>query len=187
MSPISNGRPDGKTNNITNENREKHELAVYDLLDKCKVEYSQVDHNPVANMDDCATIDEKLNVSICKNLFLTNRQQADFYLLLIPGNKVFKTKFLSKELGISRLSFANSDQMMEYLGVLPGAVTVFGLMNDAQNKVQLIIDEEILKSEYIGAHPCVYTSSVKIKTKDLIEKILPSMQHEAKIIRLETE
>lgn len=185
--PINHGRPTSKTNVVTGAPREDRELAVYDLLDKLNVEYDQIDHLPANTMEACLDVEKNLGVSICKNLFLTNRQQTDFYLLLTPGDKVFKTKFLSKELGIARLSFANADQMMQYLNVVPGAVTVFGLMNDKEQKVQLVIDEDVLTDEYLGAHPCVYTACTKIKTKDLLKKIIPAMKHEAKIIHLETD
>ncbi len=187
MSHINHGRPTSKTNVVTGQPRENRELAVYDMLDQLGVEYQQVDHAPADNMQACVSIEKDLGVSICKNLFLTNRQQTDFYLLLTPADKVFKTKFLSKELGISRLSFANADHMLELLNVVPGAVTVFGLMNDKDKRVQLVIDEDILDGEYIGAHPCVYTACTRIKTADLLEKIIPAMKHEAKIIHLETE
>lgn len=187
MPKVNHGRPNSKLNVATKSPREDRELAVYDLLDSLNISYDQIDHQPADTMEGCIEVEKDLGVAICKNLFLTNRQQTDFYLLLTPGNKVFKTKFLSKELGIARLSFASANKMLEYLNVVPGAVTVFGLMNDKEKHVQLVIDEDILKDEYLGAHPCVYTACTKIKTKDLLDKIIPAMHHEAKIIHLETE
>ena len=123
-------------------------------------------------------------MAICKNLFLCNRQETDFYLLLIPGDKPFKTKYLSAQIGSSRLSFAKPEYMERYLDITPGSVSIMGLMNDHENKVQLLIDEDVLKDEWFGCHPCINTSSLKIQTKDLVEKIIPAMGHEPKIVKL---
>ena len=115
---------------------------------------------------------------MCKNLFLRNQQKTCFYLLLMPGDKKFMTKILSKQLGISRLSFAEAEYMEEFLNITPGSVSVMGLMNDANHQVNLLIDQDILDAEYIGCHPCVNTSSMKIKTSDILEKFLKHTAHE---------
>ena len=128
-------------------------------------------------MEVCAAIDEVLEATICKNLLLCNRQATVFYLLMLPGNKVFKTSVLSKQIGSSRLSFASAEAMAEFLDITPGSVSVMGLMNDKENRVQLIMDKDVLKGEYIGCHPCINTSSLRFKTADLMEKILPAMGH----------
>lgn len=128
-------------------------------------------------MADCARIDEVLGISICKNLFLCNRQKTEFYLLMLPDGKVFKTKELSHALNISRLSFADADAMLKYLNIVPGSVSVMGLMNDSENKVRLLIDEDLLREEFTGCHPCVNTSTLKIRTKFLTEKFLPAVNH----------
>ena len=135
-------------------------------------------------MEVCKAIDEVLGAKICKNLFLCNRQKTVFYLLLMPGDKPFKTKELSSQINSARLSFATPDKMLEYLDIKPGAVSVMGLMNDKENAVRLLIDEDILKDEYIGCHPCVNTSSIKIKTDDLINKYLPSVNHAFTTVKL---
>ena len=141
-------------------------------------------------MEACEEIDRTLSegeengVAICKNLFLCNRQATDFYLLLIPGDKPFKTKYLSAQIGSSRLSFAKPEYMEKYLDITPGSVSIMGLMNDHEKKVQLLIDEDVLKDEYFGCHPCINTSSLKIRTKDLVEKIIPAMGHDPKIVKL---
>ena len=129
-------------------------------------------------MEVCAAIDEVLEATICKNLLLCNRQGTAFYLLMLPGNKVFKTSVLSKQIGSSRLSFASAEAMEQFLDITPGSVSVMGLMNDHENRVQLIMDKDVLKGEYIGCHPCINTSSLRFKTADLMEKILPAMGHE---------
>lgn len=187
MSQIHHGRPTSSLNAVTNTPREDRELAVYDLLDALNIEYTQADHQPATTMEACADAERALDTAICKNLFLCNRQQTDFYLLLTPADKVFKTKYLSKELGVARLSFASADKMLEYLNIVPGAVTIFGLMYDKDQKVRLVIDEDILKDEELGAHPCVYTACVKLKTDDLLHKIIPALNHEPTIIHLETD
>ena len=123
-------------------------------------------------------------MEICKNLFLCNRQATEFYLLLIPGDKPFKTKYLSAQIGSSRLSFAKPEAMQEYLDITPGSVSVMGLMNDRDKRVQLLIDEDVLAAEYFACHPCINTSSLRFRTGDLIEKVIPAMGHEPKMVKL---
>ena len=138
------------------------EIKTYDFLDKLGIEYKRTDHDPATTMEACAKIDEVLGVVMCKNLFLCNRQKTCFYLLLMPGDKKFKTKELSNQIDTARLSFAQEEDMLRFLDIEPGAVSVMGLMNDTGNEVRLLLDEDVLKSEYIGCHPCVCTSSLKI-------------------------
>lgn len=181
---LVNGRPENE------EGRLDKEIRVYDFLDSLGVEYQRIDHEAAMTMEACEEIDRTLSegeekgVAICKNLFLCNRQATDFYLLLIPGDKPFKTKYLSAQIGSSRLSFAKPEYMEKYLDITPGSVSIMGLMNDHEKKVQLLIDEDVLKDEYFGCHPCINTSSLKIRTKDLVEKIIPAMGHEPKIVKL---
>ena len=181
---LVNGRPENE------EGRLDKEIRVYDLLDSLGVEYQRIDHEAAMTMEACEEIDRTLSegeengVAICKNLFLCNRQATDFYLLLIPGDKPFKTKYLSAQIGSSRLSFAKPEYMEKYLDITPGSVSIMGLMNDHEKKVQLLIDEDVLKDEYFGCHPCINTSSLKVRTKDLVEKIIPAMGHEPKIVKL---
>ena len=167
------------------EGRQAREARVYDFLDGLGVEYERVDHEPADTMEVCQQIDETLGALLCKNLFLCNRQGTAFYLLMMPGDKPFKTKELSAQIGSARLSFAGAEKMLEYLDLLPGSVSVMGLMNDGENNVQLLIDEDVLKGEYVGCHPCVNTSSLRLKTRDVIEKILPKTQHDYRVVHLE--
>ena len=171
MMELIHGRPQ------TNEGRLPKEIRVYDLLDSLGIDYDRVDHEEAMTMEICAAIDEVLEATICKNLLLCNRQGTAFYLLILPGNKVFKTSVLSKQIGSSRLSFASSEAMEELLDITPGSVSVMGLMNDHENRVQLLMDQDVLKGEYIGCHPCINTSSLRFRTADLIEKIIPAMGH----------
>ena len=175
------GRP------ATNIGRLDKEIRCYDLLDKLGVEYQRIDHEAAMTMEACVEIDKVLDATICKNLLLCNRQCTAFYLLMIPGDKQFKTSVLSKEIGSSRLSFAKPEYMEEYLDITPGSVSVLGLMNDHDHHVELLVDEDVLKGEYFGCHPCINTSSLRIKTQDLMEKIIPAMDHPARIVVLPNE
>ena len=166
------------------EERLPRELRTYDLLDRLGIEYRRADHEPATTMEACNAIDAALEVVMCKNLFLCNRQKTSFYLLLMPGDKKFKTKELSHQIGSARLSFADAEDMLKYLDIEPGAVSVMGLMNDTGHQVQLLIDEDIFKDEYLGCHPCVCTSSLKLKMKDLLERYLPAVGHEYRTVRL---
>lgn len=157
--------------------RLQKEIRVYDLLDSLSIEYLRVDHPAAETMEACAEIEKTLGAEICKNLFLRNRQKTDFYLLMMPGSKPFKTKDITSQLGCSRLSFAEAEFMQSLLDITPGSVSVLGLMNDAQNKVRLVIDRDVLAGEYIGCHPCINTSTLKIKTADVVNKLLPAVSH----------
>ena len=167
------GRPE------TNEGRLEKEIRVYDLLDSLNIPYERIDHEAAETMEACAEIDKALAPAvICKNLFLCNSQKTKFYLLMIPDTKVFHTKDLSAQIGAARLSFAKPEYMEKFLDITPGSVSVLGLMNDTGHRVQLLIDEDVLNSEFVGCHPCINTSSLRLRTKDLIEKILPAVEHD---------
>lgn len=178
MMEVMSGRPQ------TNEGRLAKEIRTYDLLDSLGIEYKRVDHEALMTMDACKEVDESLGMDICKNLLLCNRQETNFYLLLMPGDKPFKTKDLSKQLGVSRLSFAKAEYMEQFLDITPGSVSVMGLMNDTEHRVQLLIDEDIMQDEYMGCHPCINTSSIKFLMKDLLEKVLPKVEHEPIYVKL---
>lgn len=165
----------GKPTDISE--RQEREIRAYEFLDSLDIEYERVDHAPAETMEQCEEIDASLNTVMCKNLFLCNRQHTAFYLLLMPGDKPFKTKELSSQINTARLSFAEAEYMVKYLDIYPGAVSVLGLMNDKGNDVQLLIDRDVVKPDHIGCHPCVNTSSLKIRTADILEKFLPSVKH----------
>ena len=166
------------------EGRLDKEMRVYDLLDKLGIEYERTDHVAAMTMEDCQEIDRILDVVICKNLFLCNRQKTKFYLLMMPGDKVFKTKDLSSAIGSSRLSFADPADMEKYLDITPGSVSVMGLMNDKEGHVQLLMDRPVVESELRGCHPCVNTSSLRMRTADVMDKYLLAVKHEAIIVDL---
>ena len=175
---LQNGRPTSCAGRLPKE------IRCYDLLDHLGVEYQRIDHEAAMTMEACAAIDAALNAVICKNLLLCNRQCTVFYLLMMPGDKSFKTSVLSKEIGSSRLSFAAPEYMEKFLDITPGSLSVLGLMNDKENQVQLLIDEDVLKGAYFGCHPCINTSSLRIATRDLMETILPALNHQPQIVTL---
>ena len=178
---LYSGRPENT------EGRLPREIRTYDFLDRLGIRYQRTDHERADNMEACNEIDAVLGVVICKNLFLCNRQKTAFYLLMMPGDKKFRTKELSKQIGSARLSFAGPEDMLKYLDIEPGAVSIMGLMNDHGHNVQLLMDEDVLKGEYIGCHPCVCTSSLKIRTEDILKVFLPAAGHSPRTVCLTGE
>lgn len=181
MLTLYNGRP------VDGTGRMEKEIRCYDLLDSLQIPYQRLDHDPAMTMEICAQIDKSLDAVICKNLFLSNRQETAFYLLMIPGDKPFKTKYLSSQLGVSRLSFGKESFMEEFLDTTPGSASVMGLMNDRENRVQLVIDRDVLKHPFVGCHPCINTSSLRLPVEDVLEKLLPAMHHEPIFVELPWE
>lgn len=179
---LKDGRPENT------EGRQEKEIAVYDLLDSLDIEYERVDHEAAFTMEACEAVDRVLAPAvICKNLFLCNAQKTKFYLLMIAEGKKFKTKEISRQINSPRLSFAPLEYMEEYLDITPGSVSVMGLMNDNENRVTLLIDEDVLLGEYLGCHPCINTSSLRMKTADLVNRFLPAVRHEYTAVHLEGE
>ncbi|MDD4112992.1 MAG: prolyl-tRNA synthetase associated domain-containing protein [Herbinix sp.] len=160
------------------------ELRTYDLLDSLNIEYHRVDHEALETMEACIGVDEALKVSMCKNLFLCNAQRTKFYLLLMPGDKKFKTKDLSKQIDSARLSFGSYEDMERLLDITPGSVSVMGLMNDKEKEVKLIVDEELIKVPYLACHPCINTSSIRLRTEDVMNKLLPYIEHQPIMVSL---
>ena len=174
------GRPE------SDEGRLEKEIRCYDLLDRIGVEYWRTDHPDAEayTMEACREIDAVLGAVVCKNLFLTNRQHTEFYLLMMPGDKPFKTKELTSQLGCSRLSFASGEEMVEMLGCSPGSSSIMGLMNDKDNRVRLVVDEDVLKDEFLGCHPCINTSSLKLHTEDAFGVLLKTVHHDMTVVKL---
>ena len=175
---LESGRPEDCSGRL------EKEIRTYDLLDSLGIDYQRVDHPAAMTMEDCAAIDQVLQATTCKNLLLCNRQKTDFYLLLIPGDKAFKTSVFSKLIGSSRLSFADPEFMEAFLDITPGSLSVLGLANDRDNRVKLVIDRDVLAGEYIGFHPCINTATVRFTVKDLTERIIPAMGHEPQYVEM---
>lgn len=178
---VYQGRPADETG------REEKEIRVYDLLDALGIPFLRADHEEAMTIEACRDVEEALDISVAKNLFLCNRQKTRFYLLVMPGEKPFRTKELSSQIHSARLSFGSPDDMERLLDITPGSVSILGLMNDVDNKVQLLVDEDILTKEYFGCHPCRNTSSLKLKTVDVMERFLPAVHHEGILVHLEGE
>ena len=173
------GRP------ATNDGRLKKEIRTYDLLDSLGIEYERVDHEEANTMEACLAIDEVLAPAvICKNLFLCNAQKTKFYLLMIREDKKFLTKDISKQINSARLSFGPAEYMEQFLDITPGSVSVLGLMNDKENNVTLLVDEDVLKAEYFGCHPCINTSSLRLKTADVFGTFLKAVEHGYTVVKL---
>lgn len=166
---------------------EETAIRTYRFLEEHGIAYECLEHAAAYTMEECAEVETRLGVHICKNLFLCNRQQTEFYLLMLPGDKVFKTKYLSAQLGCARLSFAGEEQMVELLGIHPGAVSPMGLINDVGHKVLLVVDKDLLAEEYVGCHPCVNTASLRIAIRDLLNTFVPATGHEYRVVELKEE
>lgn len=160
------------------------EAAAFDLLEELRIPYDRVSHDHADTMEDCAAISDILGIRICKNLVLCNRQKTEFYLLTMPEDKPFHTKDLSHQIGSARLSFAPEEALWELLHCTPGSATVLGLMNDAEHRVRLLMEREVYKAEYFSCHPCICTSSLKLKTSDVLHKFLPHTGHDVTVVDL---
>ena len=166
------------------ESRSDVENRVYAALAQLELPFTREDHEPAFTMEDCAAISEALDVHICKNLLLTPRNRSAFYLLCLPAEKPFSTKDFSKLIGSSRLSFATEEDLVALLGCHAGSASILGLMNDTEHRVTLAIDRAVAEDEWFGCHPCKNTSSLRLKTRDVLEKFLPATGHEAVIVDL---
>ena len=171
------------TSRPTDEGRIPQEYAVYDKLEELGIPFERVDHDHADTMEDCLLIEGTLGAKICKNLFLTNRQQTDFYMIMMPGDKPFKTKYVSSQLNCARLSFAGEDHMREFLQTIPGSVSALELLFDTDNRVRLAIDKDLLADEFISGHPGISTSTVKLSRDDML-KYVRAVGHEPTIIDL---
>lgn len=179
LSALQQGRPA--------QSREPIEDACYDFLDRLNVTYDRVDHDPAHHIETCHAVEQVLGAGIAKNLFLCNRQKTQFYLLILAGDKVFKTKYLSSQLGCARLSFGEPQDLEKYLGVQPGSASLLGLLNDKDCAVTLVLDSPILEDAYLGMHPCRNTSTLRVSMADVKEKIIPALGHEPRVVTLPEE
>lgn len=178
MFEVYNGRPQSDKDRI------EAEIRSYDLLDSLNIHYNRTEHPPADNMEVCTRRAAILNTRICKNLFLCNRQETAFYLLLMPADKKFKTSIVSRQLGVARLHFADEKYMVKYLGLHPGSVSILGLMYDTENHVRLLIDKELLDQNEFACHPCINTVSLKFKASELFGKVIPALKHEPFFVTL---
>lgn len=177
ISPLChNSRPEGEL--------PEQETAAFDFLDSLGIPYDRVTHDPADTMEKCDAVSAVLGVDVCKNLFLCNRQKTVFYLLCMPPHKAFHTKDLSHQIGSARLSFAPEEQLWDLLHCMPGSATILGLMYDTEHRVQLLIDRETYEAEFFSCHPCLCSSTLKLKTSDVKNVLLPKVGHEPIIVEL---
>lgn len=167
--------------------RSEKEIRVYDFLDKLSIEYCRLDHAPAfgSEIELCREIEASLGAKICKNLFLANRQRTSFYLLMIPEHKVFRSSDISKQAGSSRLHFAESEYMEELIGCSPGSASVMGLINDTDHRVRLLVDSDVFEAEYVGCHPCINTSSLRIRSEDIFDSFVKATGHDIIVVHAE--
>lgn len=167
--------------------RPEKECAVYDLLERLNIPFTRADHPAAFTMEECEAVSQALHTPICKNLFLCNRQKTAFYLLLLPASKPFRTKEITAQLGCARLSFAGEEQLASLLHLTPGSATIFGLQYDTENRVQLVVDRDLLDEAYFGCHPCINTSTIRLKTSDVFDRLTHALHHDYTLVTLKGE
>lgn len=167
--------------------RPEKECAVYDLLERLDISFTRADHPAAFTMEECEAVSQALHTPICKNLFLCNRQKTAFYLLLLPASKPFRTKEITAQLGCARLSFAGEEQLASLLHLTPGSATIFGLQYDTENRVQLVVDRDLLDEAYFGCHPCINTSTIRMRTSDVFDRLTHALHHDYTLVTLKGE
>lgn len=156
-------------------------MQVTEKLNELSIAYTMLEHQPIMTMAEGEAIANALGVKACKNLFLVNRY-GEHFLPLLSGEKRLDTKSIAKQIGSSHLSFASAYDLQDYLSVEQGAVSVLALMFDEDKRVKLIIDQDVVNQEFIGCHPCVNTCSLKLRTKDVLNRFMPAVGHEQYLI-----
>lgn len=167
--------------------RLEKECAVYDLLEQLNIPFTRADHPAAFTMEECEAVSQALHTPICKNLFLCNRQKTAFYLLLLPASKPFRTKEITAQLECARLSFAGEEQLASLLHLTPGSATIFGLQYDTENRVQLVVDRDLLDEAYFGCHPCINTSTIRLRTSDVFDRLTHALHHDYTLVTLKGE
>lgn len=155
---------------------------TYRALAELGLSFERVDTDEAITMGDCTAIDERLDMKMVKTLFLSNRQQTVFYLFITAGDKPFRSKDFSTALEVARVSFAPSELMEQMLGTKIGAATVFSALLETSRDVQIVFDNDVLKEEWYGCSDGTTTGYMKIKTKDILHKLLPYAKHTYKAI-----
>jgi Ala-tRNA(Pro) deacylase len=149
----------------------ENEKKVYDALNQLEIPYVRYEHIPVFTIPEIDELNLEMKGQHCKNLFVRNHNGHMHYLVLVSQEKRADLKDIAAQIGSSRLSFASEERLMKYLGLTPGSVTPFGLLNDEERKVTVLIDEDLKNNKNIIFHPNVNTASVSISYDDF-EKFL---------------
>lgn len=150
---------------------------VYRTLTRLSIPFQRVENDPAVTMEDCQAIDDRLQMQTVKTLFLCNRQQTAFYLFVTPGDKPFRTKDFSSALGISRVSFASPEQLERLMGTVVGSATVFSALLASAREVRVVFDRVLADSEWYGCTDGTTTGYMKLRTRDVIDRLLPYTAH----------
>ncbi len=156
---------------------------VYAALDALGIRYEHHEHPAVFNAEDASRIWDPIAGVQCKNLFLRNKKGDRHYLVVLEITKRADLKDLVKVVGDDRLSFGSPDRLMNELGLTPGSVSPFGLINDADGSVRVIIDADLQGKDRLIFHPNINTASVVVSWDDL-EKFLKTRTNTVRIVRL---
>jgi Ala-tRNA(Pro) deacylase len=157
--------------------------AVYAALDALGIRYERHEHPAVFNAEDASKHWNPIGGTQCKNLFLRNKKGDRHYLVILEISKRADLKDLVKAVGDDRFSFGSPDRLMTHLGLTPGSVSPFGLINDADGSVRVIIDADLRGKERLIFHPNINTASVVVSWADL-EKFLATRRNSVKLISL---
>lgn len=144
---------------------------LYKTLKELNIPFEYYEHPPAPTIEEAIKYWKDLEATHCKNIFFRNHKGNRHYLVILEHTQALDIHDLEKRLKQGKLSFASPKRMMKYLGVTPGSVTPFGLINDKENHVHLFLDENLKKSTSISFHPCINTASLVISFKDF-EKFL---------------
>ncbi len=149
----------------------KSKQKVYEVLEKLRISYKKYEHPPVFTVEEAEKHWKDIEGTHCKNLFIRNKKGSRHYLIILESSKRADLKALNVKLGEDRLSFASPERLMRFLGLGAGAVSPFGLINDTQKEVQVVIDQDLKTAEFVNFHPNVNTSTIGLVFSDF-EKFL---------------
>jgi Ala-tRNA(Pro) deacylase len=153
------------------------------LFDEMKIDVSTVEHPPLFSVEDSQSLRGIIQGGHTKNLFLKDKKN-NFFLVTVLEDARVDLKTLHKLIGgSSRLSFGKPEKLLEYLGVLPGAVTAFGVVNDKGGAVKMVIDAALLENDIINCHPLINTATTSIYRDDLM-KFLEACNHRPQILNV---
>ena len=162
------------------------EAAVFRFLNSLGIEYGWLFHEAKGSSHYGNEIYDVLEVPLPKNLFLVNRK-GKHYMLMLHAEKNFVSKKVAHMVGSSRMSFGSPEKLAELMNTVPGSVSPLELLFDTENQVQLLIDSDLLKAPYVTMHAVNNTLTMRIRTEDFMDKVLPGLHHEPIVIEIEGE
>jgi Ala-tRNA(Pro) deacylase len=156
---------------------------LFSLLDSLGIPVTTVRHPPLFTVADSQALRGEVAGGHTKNLFLKDRKDA-YYLLTVEEDAVVDLKQIHHQIGAAgRVSFGKPEALMELLGVIPGAVTAFGVINDTEGKVKLFLDETLMRHEVVNAHPLTNEATTSIRADDLV-RFAKAVGHEPQILKM---